>query len=299
MQIAVSEQRPQSRMAVLVRQYYWGQTLDFLNALIFPQDVDELDGDLKFSWSFLKVIDLKTEAKRQLDRVHAQLTKESRPAQVEHPQEVWLHENHTRGQRDQERQERAWNFSRQKDAAKRGEEANAYFQQAKHPIKKRRRRGQSNNTESEESTGVYSHHVLIKIFLNFESRVQSKQLSAMALIWLRKVTTFYLGLTRHQESRTRSFQDIHFLCTSAKWQKSYLRIRLKFGGCTPSLGKVDGCPGVRREVAPRTRPVWRPPMFWLILKVSLPKLHSPAVRKNLATSSWLLTQSSLLRSYWS
>ena len=164
MQIAVSEQRPQSRMAQLVWQDYWGQTINFLNAIIFPQDVEELDEDLKFSWSFLKAIDLKTEAKRQLDRVHAQLTKERTPAQVEHPQEVWLHDDHTKGQRDQERKERAWNFNRQKDAAKRGEEANAYLLRQKHARKKRRRRGSSNNTESEGSTEVSSHHVLNNCF---------------------------------------------------------------------------------------------------------------------------------------
>ena len=42
MQIAISEQRPQSRMAQLVWQDYWGQKINFLNAIIFPRDVKRI-----------------------------------------------------------------------------------------------------------------------------------------------------------------------------------------------------------------------------------------------------------------
>jgi len=136
--------------------------------------VNELDEELKFSWNFNKVVNLKTEAKRQLDRVRAQQTKESTPAQVEHPQEVWLHAKHTRGQRDQERQQRAWNLNRQYDAAKRGEEASAYLVQAQHSRKRRRRRGPSNNSESEETTAVSSQRALFKLFLTLKKQDVTK-----------------------------------------------------------------------------------------------------------------------------
>jgi hypothetical protein len=100
------------------------------------QNVESVPENLKFQWVIPLLLRRKTEAQEQLLRLRNQVREETEPQQYKYPDEVWITRDHTRGDRDRERRQRAQNHEREQDALKRKQQTERFLNNSQDSFRK-------------------------------------------------------------------------------------------------------------------------------------------------------------------
>jgi hypothetical protein len=100
------------------------------------QNVESVPENLKFQWVIPLLLRRKTEAQEQLLRLRNQVREETEPQQYKYPDEVWITRDHTRGDRNRERRQRAQNHEREQDALKRKQQTERFLNNSQDSFRK-------------------------------------------------------------------------------------------------------------------------------------------------------------------